>query len=168
MKSPRYFFGFMFALSLVHYLDAATTNYLIQNVQGEEINWTVDTSTFWTILFSPGPMLVFLAALWGLYSAECNPTEAVYRVHNNGWWRFLFASPYLYLSMITFVVTSNTSIVLGNGSFIGWLELFVGDQLFLGVCLMFSVWSMIALPFIERYLKRRFPLPLEMDPEESI
>ena len=94
-----------------------------------------------------------------MIAAEYNPRKTPNRVHYNGWWRFLFSTPYLYVTIKIFIVGNNTSIALGNGSFIAWLEIFVGDYMFLGVCLLFSAWSMIALPFIERHLKRRYPLP---------
>ena len=167
MSKLTYLIGYVTLVLLLHYLDTSTTHYLVQNAEGEEVNWTVNTTSFISILLSPGPIIILVLCINGLYLAEYDPQKASQRLRDNGWFRLLFALPYLYLPMKTFAVVSNTSVVLGYGDLFSWLSIIVGDNYFLGLCLMYTISAVILMPFVEKYLKRRFPVPVDQASSQS-
>ena len=99
MSKLTYLIGYVTLVLLLHYLDTSTTHYLVQNAEGEEVNWTVNTTSFISILLSPGPIIILVLCINGLYLAEYDPQKASQRLRENGWFRLLFALPYLYLPM---------------------------------------------------------------------
>ncbi len=151
----------------LYILDSYSTYYLVVNNIAYETNPLVQTSSLTTIFFSPIPFAIFALCIASVITSETNPVKTALWIRENWLLSFLISSPYFMLCAKAFAVSSNVSIVLGYGDLFSWLSIIVGDNYFLGLCLMYTISAVILMPFIEKYLKRRFPVPVDQASSQS-
>ena len=155
---------FILAFLIVNLADAATTHYIIDNQIGTEINPFIDTATIFSMLVAPLNIGFFVTSLIIVVMLDRNHSRSATHIHTNGFLLFISTLPYFNLFSIAFAVLNNLLIIFGFNGQLSWFVGLFGENEYFGLVVAYIILAMIFLPFVERYVKRLYPLVNE-EPE---
>ena len=156
LKEYKFVIVFISLFVTVNVLDSGLTRYLVVNVLGEEANPFVDTSSLWTLLFSPMQFVYLVVCIGTVVLSERDRDRTTRLVKDSQFLLFLSSLPYFYLVSKTLAIVNNAGIAVGIGGVISWfLNLFEGDD-FLGLAILYTLLAMVTFPLCERFVRYRY------------
>ena len=150
-------------LVIVSAIDIASTWYLLNNTNGNEINPFVNIDSLSGIILSPIPNLVDLTFLICVYLAERHRHRFEEFLAASVFKAAIFIFPLYYLFQLFLVAGSNTIAVFGHNTPLSQaigLFSFVSDNMFIQLGMFLSVTLLLTLPLLVKLARYLYAEPV--------
>jgi hypothetical protein len=118
------------------------------------------------MLFAPLHIGFFITSLIIVVVLDRNYSSSATHIHTSSFLLFISTLPYFNLFSVLFAVLNNLLIILGFNGQLSWFVGFFGENEYFGLVIAYIILAMMLLPFVERYVKRLYPLVNE-GPEQN-
>jgi hypothetical protein len=152
----RHLIFYVLLFVAVNLVDAATTILFVSLEIGEEINPLVDTSSLFSILFSPLQIVYAFFCIGTVSLAENFPVGTAKAIRRSQFLLFLCSLPYFYLISKIIATINNMVLLMGFHEPISFYFQLFGNSAYIGMLIAYVVFAAVFLPLCERYLKSRY------------